>query len=70
MKAYYSKSVGESSILLPLVAFIETALKDRDERAAKTCDDLVTFTEDHGDQEPCKWCEALETAARKIRGKD
>lgn len=46
---------------------IDLALRNERERAAKICEGLVTFTEDHGGQEPCKWCEALETAAKTIR---
>ena len=53
---------------------IEKALRDRDERAAKICEGLVTFSPEHekytpADGAPCGWCDGLETAASAIRGK-
>jgi ribosomal protein S19E (S16A) len=53
---------------------VEKALRDRDERAAKICEDLVTFPPDHekytpADGSPCGWCDGLEAAASAIRGK-
>lgn len=58
--------------ILPFIATAFSAAKqqgadEQREKDARKCEDLVTYTEDHGDQEPCKYCLALETAAMIIR---
>lgn len=61
------QSEAASIIYDALPAAEQRGRDEQREKDARRCEDLVTYTEDHGGQEPCYWCKALEVAAIVIR---
>jgi hypothetical protein len=67
----FKRKAEMKEAITSVAAGLTAARNDEREAAARVCENLVTFTENHEqkDDNGCTWCKALEDAATAIRAR-